>query len=43
MVYFVTERGRVSGLRGERGAVRSFEELTGREVSHEFSLVRAEL
>ena len=43
VVYFVTERGRVNGLRGELGAVRSFVELTDRSVSHEFSLVRAEL
>ena len=43
IVYFVTERGRVGGLRGELGAVRSFEELTAPSVSHEFSLVRAEL
>ena len=42
-VYFVTERGRVGGLRGELGAVRSFAEVTDRSVSHEFSLVRAEL
>jgi 4-amino-4-deoxy-L-arabinose transferase-like glycosyltransferase len=42
-VYFVTERARVGGLRGELGAVRSFAELTDRSVSHEFSLVRAEL
>jgi hypothetical protein len=42
-VYFVTERGRVGGLRSELGAVRSFEELTAPSVSHEFSLVRAEL
>jgi len=42
-VYFVTERGRVAGLRGELGAVRSFAEVTDRSVSHEFSLVRAEL
>ena len=42
-VYFVTERGRVAGLRGELGAVRSFTELTDRTVSYEFSLVRAEL
>ncbi len=42
-VYFVTERGRVAGLRNELGAVRSFSELTDRSVSYEFSLVRAEL
>jgi 4-amino-4-deoxy-L-arabinose transferase-like glycosyltransferase len=42
-VYFVTERGRVSTLRGELGSVRSFAELTGPEVSSEFVLVRAEL
>ena len=42
-VYFVTERSRVNGLRSELGAVRSFEELTGHDVSHEFTLVRAEL
>ncbi len=42
-VYFVTERGRVNGLRSELGSVRSFEELTAPSVSHEFSLVRAEL
>lgn len=42
-VYFVTERGRVATLRGELGAVRSFAELTGPDVSHEFVLVRAEL
>jgi 4-amino-4-deoxy-L-arabinose transferase-like glycosyltransferase len=42
-VYFVTERGRVAGLRGELGEVRSFTELTDRGVSYEFSLVRAEL
>jgi hypothetical protein len=42
-VYFVTERGRVAGLRGELGEVRSFTELTDRSVSYEFSLVRAEL
>jgi len=42
-VYFVTERGRVGGLQSELGAVRSFEELTAPSVSHEFSLVRAEL
>ena len=42
-VYFVTERSRVNGLRSELGAVRSFEEMTDRAVSHEFSLVRAEL
>jgi 4-amino-4-deoxy-L-arabinose transferase-like glycosyltransferase len=43
VVYFVTERGRVAGLRSELGAVRSFEELTDKTVSHEFSLVRATL
>lgn len=42
-VYFVTERGRVGSLRSELGAVRSFAEITGPEVSHEFTLVRAEL
>jgi hypothetical protein len=42
-VYFVTERGRVRALQGELGAVRSFTELTGPEVSAEFSLVRATL
>ena len=42
-VYFVTERGRVAGLRGELGEVRSFTELTDRDVSYEFALVRAEL
>lgn len=42
-VYFVTERSCVSGLRSELGAVRSFAELTPPSVSHEFSLVRAEL
>ncbi len=42
-VYFVTERGRVAGLRGELGQVRSFTELTDRDVSYEFALVRAEL
>jgi 4-amino-4-deoxy-L-arabinose transferase-like glycosyltransferase len=42
-VYFVTERGRVAGLRGELGLVRSFTELTDRSASYEFSLVRAEL
>ena len=42
-VYFVTERGRVAGLRGELGEMRSFTELTNRSVSYEFSLVRAEL
>ena len=42
-VYFVTERGRVAGLRGELGAVRSFSEMTDRSASYEFSLVRAEL
>jgi 4-amino-4-deoxy-L-arabinose transferase-like glycosyltransferase len=42
-VYFVTERGRVAGLRNELGAVRSFTELADRDVSYEFALVRAEL
>ncbi len=42
-IYFVTERGRVAGLRNELGVVRSFAELTDRSVSYEFSLVRAEL
>jgi 4-amino-4-deoxy-L-arabinose transferase-like glycosyltransferase len=42
-VYFVTERGRVNGLRNELGAVRAFEEMTDGQVSHEFRLVRAEL
>ena len=42
-VYFVTERGRVGTLRSELGSVRSFKELTPPEVSHEFTLVRAEL
>jgi hypothetical protein len=42
-VYFVTERGRVAGLKNELGAVRSFAELTDRSVSYEFSLVRAAL
>lgn len=42
-VYFVTERGRVGTLRSELGAVRSFTEVTGPDVSHEFTLVRAEL
>jgi hypothetical protein len=42
-VYFVTERKRVSGLRSELGAVRSFAELTDAATSYEFSLVRAEL
>jgi hypothetical protein len=42
-VYFVTERGRVANLRSELGALRSFAEITDRSVSHEFSLVRAEL
>ena len=45
-VYFVTERGRVAGLRselGELGEVRSFTELADRDVSYEFALVRAEL
>ena len=37
-VYFVTERGRVATLRNELGAVRSFTELTGPDVSHEFTL-----
>lgn len=43
VVYFVTERGRVNGLRAELGAVRTFAEVTDRSVSHEFSVVRAEL
>jgi len=43
VVYFVTERGRVSGLRAELGVVRTFTEVTDRAVSHEFTLVRAEL
>ena len=42
-VYFVTERGRVAGLRGELGTVRSFAEITDRAASYEFALVRAEL
>ena len=42
-VYFVTERGRVSVLRSELGAVRSFAEMTDASISYEFSLVRAEL
>ena len=42
-VYFVTERGRVAGLRSELGAVRSFSEMTDRATSYEFSLVRTEL
>jgi 4-amino-4-deoxy-L-arabinose transferase-like glycosyltransferase len=42
-VYFVTERNRVGNLRTELGTVRSFEEITDRAVSHEFSLVRAVL
>jgi 4-amino-4-deoxy-L-arabinose transferase-like glycosyltransferase len=42
-VYFVTERGRITGLRNELGEVRSFAELTDRSVSHELALVRAEL
>jgi 4-amino-4-deoxy-L-arabinose transferase-like glycosyltransferase len=43
IVYFVTERGRVAGLRNELGAVRSFTELADRDASYEFALVRAEL
>jgi hypothetical protein len=39
----VTERGRVHGLRGELGDVRSFVELTDAAASSEFALVRAEL
>ncbi len=42
-VFFVTERGRTSGLQRELGPVSSFEELTGPEVSSEFTLVRAVL
>lgn len=42
-VYFVTERARVASLRAELGRVRAFTELTGADVSGEFTLVRAEL
>jgi 4-amino-4-deoxy-L-arabinose transferase-like glycosyltransferase len=42
-VYFVTERGRISGLKRELGAPSSFVELTGPDVSSEFTLVRAVL
>jgi 4-amino-4-deoxy-L-arabinose transferase-like glycosyltransferase len=42
-VWFVTERGRVAALRAELGAVAAFAELTDRQVSDEFTLVRAEL
>jgi 4-amino-4-deoxy-L-arabinose transferase-like glycosyltransferase len=42
-LYFVTEQGRVGGLRAELGAVRSFEKLTDEHTSAEFTLVRADL
>jgi hypothetical protein len=42
-VYFVTEQGRVNGLRSELGKIRSFEKLTDEHVSAEFCLVRAEI
>jgi 4-amino-4-deoxy-L-arabinose transferase-like glycosyltransferase len=42
-VYFLTERGRVLGLETELGRVQSFVEMTGVEVSSEFSLVKVEL
>ncbi len=46
VVWFVTERNRVRSLRAEiesMRAPRSFTEVTGREISAEFTLVRAEL
>jgi hypothetical protein len=44
VVFFVTERGGVGGLRAElEGVARGVEELTDRSVSAEFTLVRAEL
>lgn len=42
--YFVTERGRVSYLRSELGAsAKRITEITPKDVSSEFTLVRAEL
>jgi 4-amino-4-deoxy-L-arabinose transferase-like glycosyltransferase len=41
--YFVTEHGRVAGLRAELGTSRSFEKLTDEHTSAEFALVRADL
>jgi 4-amino-4-deoxy-L-arabinose transferase-like glycosyltransferase len=42
VVYFVSERARVRSLEAEAGA-RAYREVTGREASHQFTLVRAEL
>jgi hypothetical protein len=42
-LYFVTEQGRVAGLKNELGAVASFEKLTDEHTSAEFALVRVDL
>ena len=42
-VFFVTERGRINGLKSELGAVRSFQESTLAESSPEFALLRVDL
>ena len=42
VVYFVSERSRVRSLEAEAGA-RAYREITGREASHQFTLIRAEL
>jgi 4-amino-4-deoxy-L-arabinose transferase-like glycosyltransferase len=42
VMYFITEHGRIGGLRGEVGA-KSFKELTDKTLCNKFVLVRAEL
>jgi hypothetical protein len=42
VMFFITEHGRVGGLKGEVGA-KAYQELTTKELCNKFVLVRAEL
>ena len=43
VMFFTTEHGRISSLKGELGAVKAFKVLTDRQLNNKFALARAEL
>ena len=43
VMYFVTEHGRIGGLKGEVGAKKYDREVTDKTLCNKFVLVRAEL
>ncbi|MGH7269886.1 MAG: ArnT family glycosyltransferase, partial [Polyangiaceae bacterium] len=42
VLYFITEHGRIGGLRSEVGANKSFREVTDKALCNKFVLVRVE-